>query len=266
MEFWLSDSSTTIDLGDNVKTITLGESERAFEVSRFARSNGGFLKGIGNYSPKKFQFTRDDFIRSSTQLHAWNQERNTFMSWFTKPVYDDLYLNFFYSPDGSTNYNTLRTLVYSLKLPDDEFDETWNTNFSRTFELISPSGVFENAVATTGTTNISSTSEQTITITNNGVIEAAPVFYFTPDGTGAKFQVKIAEGFGFRLEGTFSSGVIISYNMKNGILKFDDSEIDFTNYLIGESSPFLFPSFKSTYVYVTASSGIFAWEFNERFI
>jgi hypothetical protein len=260
MEFWLSDDSTTVDLGDNVKSIKLGGSERAFNVVEFARTNGGFLKGIGNYSPKSFSFTRDDYITTSDEQHAWNSQRNTFIKWFTKPVYKDLYLNMSYSTDSLT----LRQLVYPVKIPEDSFDRTWNKNFDRSFELVSPSGIWETTTNTTGSIAMTSTNEQEITITNDGTVECAPIFTFTPTSTGAIFQVKLSEEYGFRLEGTFSSGVELSYNMSNGIFKISDAEVDVTNYITA-GSPFLYP-ITATSVFVTASSGVFGYSFPRRFI
>lgn len=260
MRFWLSDDSTTVDLGDEVKEITLGESERSYEIARFARSNGGYLRGIGNYSPKKFEFLRDDYITQTAELHAWNEQRNNFMLWFTKPVYKDVYLNMQYSTDTIE----LRTLVYPLKLPSDKFSETWNTNFNRSFEMISPSGTWQNTSATTGTTAIGSTSEQAVDITNDGILECTPIFSFTPDGAGTIFQVKLADGYMFRLEGTFSSGVAIDYYMLDGTLKINNAMVDATNYLTA-GSPFSFPA-GSTSVFVTASVGTFGWDFNEKYV
>lgn len=260
MRFWLSNDTTSVNLGDEVKEIELGESERSFEVARFARSNGGFIRGIGNYSPKKFSFTRDDFITTSAEQHAWNQQRNNFMVWFTQPFYQDLYLNMQYSTDTIS----LQTQVYPLKLPEDRFNETWNINFSRGFELISPSGVWENTSATTGTTTIGSTSEQMVIVDNDGVIEAVPTYSFTPDGAGTLFQVKIAEGFGFRLEGTFSSGVTIDYQM-DGRMFIGGAEVDVSNYLTA-GSPFNFPSNRSTHVFVSATVGTFGWSLKDRYV
>lgn len=261
IKFWLSDDSTEIlILGDNMKTITIGGSARAFNVVEFAYSNGGYLRGLGNYSPKKFTFTRDDFIRNTEEHHAWNQSRNDVVKWFTKPPTTFIYLNMLYS----TNNTTLRTAVYPIEIPEDDFDGNYNQNFSRSFELISPSGIWECTTEITGSTSISSTGEQEVLITNNGVIECAPIFTFTPDSTCSVFQIKLEEGYGFRLEGSFSSGVALAYNMKNGIFSIGGAETDVSNYLIS-GSPFLFPV-TSTYIYFIGCVGTFEYNFCERYV
>lgn len=260
MEFWLSDNSTHIDLGNNVREITIGGSEREFEIAKFSRSNGGYLKGIGNYSPKKFTLVRDDFMEDSEELTAWNSRRNNFVKWATRESYDDIYMNMSYSTDAIT----LRTLVYFTDIPDDSFDMNWGANLKRKYELLAPSGVWETTTEISTSVAITSTNEQAVTITNNGTIPCSPIYTFTPDGACSVFQVRIAEGYGFRLTGTFSSGVVIAYNMNSGTLTFDGSVVDYTNYLY-DGTPFNFPT-KSTYVFVTASSGTFEYSFYERYI
>ena len=259
MEFWLSDNTTTLDHGDNVRTINLGGSDREYEIQRFARSNGGYLKGVGNYSPKKFTLTRDDYIEDSAELTAWNERRNDFVRWATRETYDDVYLNMSYSTDAIT----LRTLVYFDQIPDDEFDMTWNANLKRKYGMLSPSGYWETTTNVTTSVAITSTNEQAVTITNAGNIPCSPTFTFTPDGVCSVFQVRMAEGYGFRLEATFST-IAITYNMDNGILQLGGATVDHTNYLTN-GTPFNFPV-KSTYIYVTASSGTFEYSFPKRFI
>jgi len=260
MEFWLSDDSTHIDLGDNVREITLGGSDREFNVNKFSRSNGGYLKGIGNYSPKKFTLTRDDYMENSVELTAWNSRRNDFVKWATRESYDDIYLNQSYSTDAIT----LRTLVVFTSIPDDKFNMSWAGNLRRKYDLISPSGVWETTTSVSTSVAITSTSEQAVTITNNGTVPCSPLFSFTPDGACSIFQVRITEGYGFTLSGTFSSGVEITYNMDSGDMTLGGATVDYTNYLT-DSTPFNFPA-KSTSVYVTASSGTFEWLFYERYI
>lgn len=260
MRFWLSDDSTTLDLGDNVHTISLGGNNRNFNVVEFANSNGGYLRGVGNYSPKKFTFTRDDYITTSAEQHPFNSQRNTFMKWFTRSFTTYVYLNMAYS----TDLITLRTKVYPTKLPEDEFANNWVRDFGREFEVISPSGIWETTTQITTSVTISSSNEQEITITNNGVIECAPIFSFTPSTGCSVFQVKMADNFGFRLEATFSSGVQISYYMNTGILTIGGAEVDVSNYLI-LGSPFLFPA-KTTSIFVTACNGVFEYSFPLRYI
>jgi len=258
-EFWLSDGTTTLDLGDNVKEISLEGGKRNFDIVDFALSNGGYIRGVGSYSARKFSVTRDDFIQANENI-AWNQRRTDFMKWFTKPVYASLYLNMQYSTDAIT----LRTRVYPTKLGKDTFKNSWNYNDGRDFELVSPTGIWEETTAIAANVSITSTNEQTVTISNTGMLESAPIFSFTPDSASATiFQVKISEGYGFRLEGSFST-VIISYYMSNGKLTVDGAEVDATNYL-SAGSPFLFP-ITSTAFYVTASSGVFNYSFNKRYI
>lgn len=261
MRFWLSDATTTIDLGDEVKTITLGNSDRQFNVENFARSNGGYLKGFGNYSPKVFTFSRDDFITISDEQHAWNGQRNSFMQWLTRDATTYIYLNMAYSTDSIT----LRTKVYPTKLPKDTFNGNWNTNFDREFELISPTGFWETTTDIAASFNLTSTNEHEITLTNNGIIECAPIFNFTPISSAVLFQVKLSEGYGFRLEGTFSSGVTISFDMSNSKFYIDNNETDLTNYLTA-GSPFLFPPYQSKSLFVYGSSGVFSYSFKERYI
>ncbi len=257
-EFWLSDDTTTISLGDNVREISIKGSKRAFDVVEFAQSNGGYIRGIGNYEPKEFEISRDDFIQANENM-AWNQRRTDFMKWFTKPVYETLYLNMQYSTDSLT----IRTRVYPTKIAGDKFKDTWNINNDRSFTLISPSGIWEETTAISTSVAITSTGEQTVYLTNAGMLEVAPIFSFTPSGAGTLFQVKISEGYGFRLEGTFST-FKIDYYMSNGDMKINGAIVDVTNYLTA-GSPFLFP-ITATSVFVSASSGTFEYSYYKRYI
>lgn len=262
MRFWLSDATTTLDLGDYIHTLNIGGNTRNFSVEQFARSNGGYLKGVGNYSPKEFTFSRDDFIVNSTWTdnHAWNIDRNTFMRWFTKPASTYIYLNMNYSSDAIT----LRTKVYPIELPNDNFSKNWNTDFDRSFKLLSPTGVWESSSNSTASVSITSTAEQEVTFTLKGIIEVNPSFYFTPIANCGLFQVKVSEGYGFRLEGTFLAGELLEYNMQNGLFYIAGSETDVTNYLTA-GSPFTIPII-STSVFVYASSGVFAYSYKERYV
>ncbi len=82
MEFWLSStgSTETLNLGDNVKEIEIGASERSFDLIENVFSGGGIIKGIGTYSPKNFRLSRDEWITTSSEYTAFNPLRSTFTS------------------------------------------------------------------------------------------------------------------------------------------------------------------------------------------
>lgn len=262
--FWLYDGTNTLELDSVVNGLTLGGSKRNFEVIEFAGTNGGSIRGFGNYQPKTIIVTRKEIAESGDST-AWNSRRNDFMLWFTAPAYKIIW---FYVKNGEGTL-TLRTRVYCQEIDQDSYKYYRITESERAFKLISPDGFFENVTATDNSSTplaIVDNTENTVAITNAGNIECPCIFYFTPTANQTSFQVKLADGYGFKLEQTyFLAGKEIKYNTLDGSLYIDNVLQNPLQFLTAGSIFQLPPG--AVNIYVTCSgAGSFEYEFYTRYI
>lgn len=257
--FYLTDLTTTISLDDNVSQLILGGNKREFSVINFAGSNGGMIKGNGKYSEKTFKLVRREYA-TGTNVNAWNARRNAFMAMATKPAYTPVYL---YVVNGEDNL-TFRTRVYFTDIDGDKYKYI-KVSDTRDFTFISPEGFYTSTTLTTATTAITTGAEQTIALSNSGIIECPLLCKFTPTGNETIFQVILYNNYGFRLEGNFNAGVQITYNTASGVMTIGGSEVNAKQYLT-QGDIFEIPS-GSPNIYVGASGpGSFIYEFYARMI
>lgn len=253
------DESITLSLDDNAQELAIGGVSRNFDIVDYMGADGGYLKGFGNYSSRKIKISRKEKAEGSDGS-AWNSRRTDWMAFFTKPAYEDWYL---YILDGEGT-STYRALCYCEETSEDKYTFIRISDM-REFSLIIPEGVFTKTTSTTDSLSITSDNEHSMSFTNNGLIECAPTFNYTPTGNEESFAVKISEEFGFLLAGTFIAGSEISYNMATGILTIGGAMVNIANYLV-KGSPFKIRSGTTT-LYITCSgAGSFDYEFYERTI
>jgi hypothetical protein len=255
--FYLYDNTNTLNLDDRVYEISFGGNKRNFDIVNFASADGGYLRGFGNFSPKKFKIVERE-KRDSGDIHFWNSRRDDFIKMFTQPPYIQPYL---YAVDGE-NTSTWRTPVVCEDIGDLSFKNYYvpdNTDIT----LTGYEGVWTSLTSNSSTLSITSNSEHSFTLTNNGTIECAPTFSFTPTGNEESFSVKIAEDFGFLLEGTFTAGVQISYNMSTGVLYIGGAMVSLSQYL-SKGSHFKIPNGTNTVYVLCSGAGTFEYEFYER--
>lgn len=261
-QYWLyldDGSSDTLELDEEINELTLGGNKRRFKFLDYAGQSGSAVRGFGSYGKKTFLVTRIDKVESG-DITAWNSRRNDFMKFFTVPAYKTIYL---YCKDGE-NSLTLRTRVYTEEIPADKY-KNYRISDKRTFKVVSPSGVWESTTASTGSEAIIGSSEQQVSLTNNGILECPITIEFTPTANETEFRVKIFEGYGIRFSGSFTAGIKISYNMKTGKLTLGGSEVNAAQY-IAAGSPFQIPTGSTTAFVKCSGAGTFEYSFNERYI
>jgi hypothetical protein len=263
-QYWIyyidgAGSSNTLNLDNELNELTLGGNKRRFQFLDYAGQSGSALRGIGAYSKKQFIVTRTETIESG-DASAWNSKRNDFMKYFTVPSYLDTYL---YCQDGEQS-KTLRTKVFCEQIPDDKY-KNFRISDKRAFKLTSPSGVWENTSSTTGSVAITGSTEQSTSLTNNGILECPMTISFTPTGAETSWRIKIFEGYGIRFGGTFTAGVKYSYNMKTGKLTRGGAEVNAAQF-IAAGSPFQLPIGTTTAYIKTSGAGTFEYAYNERYI
>jgi hypothetical protein len=259
-QYWLYDGTNTLELDERIVKLSLGGNKRAFSFKNYMGANGASIRGFGEYSTKKFILTRIEKAESG-DLSAWNSRRNDFMIWATKARVTDVWL---YQKDGE-NSITMRTKVYFSKIPSDQYDHLLISK-ERPFELISPSGVWENTTATTDTEAITSSVEQTVSITNNGNIEAPIQCKFTPTGNETLFSCYLYNNYGFTLERSFfTAGQQIIYDTEDNVMTIAGTEVELAQYLTA-GSVFNIPTGTFNLYVKCSGPGTFAYSFNQRYI
>jgi hypothetical protein len=257
--FWLQDDDANkLILDSTVQELTLGGNKRAFKVVEFLGAAGGFVRGFGNVSQKKFIVTRTEKIESGDET-AFNSRRFDFTKWFSYPRWKNIW---FYILDGESSI-TMRTKVYAVQIPEDKY-KYYHIATGRSFMLVSPKGIFENTTADTDTEAITSSLEQTVSITNDGIWDTPIKLKFTPTGNETVFQVRKTDNFSVRLEGNFNAGDQVVYDTADNSLTIDGVEQNPTQYITSGSVFNIDPGTQDLYV-KTSGAGTFAYEFNERY-
>lgn len=257
--FWISNGTTTLNLDDYVSSLEVGGLKRNFNVEDFAGTNGGYLKGIGNFSPRKLKFQKIERAEG-TDGTAFNSRRNDFMAFFLKPFWEDWY---FYIKDGEGT-STYRTLCYCTDIDSDKYKYV-RISDDKKFEIILPNPVFESTTVNSTNVAITGSNEQTVTITVGGNTDANPIYSFTPTAAETSFQVSSSEGWKWRLDGTFALGVQISFNMGNGELTIGGAVVDLTSYLIA-GSPFPLVCGTNTIYVKCSGAGTFNYSYSNRIV
>lgn len=258
--FWLQDEdSNTLALDDNVQELTLGGNKRAFKVIEFAGAAGGFIRGFGTPGPKRLIVKRKEKAEAGDST-AWNSRRNDYQSWFTRSRTNKVWL---YIRNGEDTF-TIRTRVYATDIGDDKYKFMRITDM-RDIVLTMPKGVYENVTATTATVAITSSSTQSIALTNNGLWETPITCKFTPTGDESLFSAQIADQYGFQLEKTsFLAGLEIIYNTGTNALTIDGETESLPQFLTA-GGVFNIPAGSSTLNVRCSGPGSFTYEYNERY-
>ena len=261
-DVYLYDGTNTLELDSEAVEITIGGNSRRFDFIDYAGQSGSQIRGIGSYSRKKFVVTHKEYAESG-DTNAWNSRKTDFESWFTRPVWDTIWL-YIVAGEGTP---TIRTRVYCTKIPDMVLSYLKFAD-SRSFEIVSIDGIFESTSSTSDTLAITGSTEQEDTIVVTGTIEASPVFSYTPTGDSETlFRVKTAENYLFEITHptAFNAGSEIAYDMSTGKLTFGGAQVIAGQYLT-KGSPFNLPVGTNT-VYITCSgAGTFGWSYNARYI
>lgn len=259
-EVWLSDQdSNTLELESTINELTLGGMKRNFKILDYVGTNGGVIKGFGTMKSRKFKVARKEKVEGSDN-NFFNSRRLDYTSWFTRPRTDTIYLNIRNGEDTKT----YRTQVYTMDIGSDKSGNLKITDM-RSMTLESPSGVFDNITATTDTEAITGGTEASVAIANGGILETSIICNFTPSANATIYQVIAFDTYGFRLEGSFNSGVEISLDTSDGTLLIDSVEQKLSQYLTSGGLFNINPGSNTLKVYSDAS-GTFDYSFNERVI
>lgn len=253
----VSGEGTTFDIDTEAIQITFPGVSRAFSKSDLF-SDGSAIFGSGAFQTGKIIFTKK-FKKSGTGT-AWNSLRTAVMRYLGLPKWKILY---FYLVE-STGIVTMRVRVWPISRGDEQYSSLVISN-EMSFAFQMEKAYFEE-VTETSTTKVLTTSApgvyETLTVTNNGIINTPPVIKFTPSVACSLFQVELATDYGFRLESSFLAGVEITYDCRTGMATVGGLTV---NGILTAGSVFtLEPGTNTLYIY--AAAGAFEVEHYERFI
>ena len=175
---WLENDSTTYDIDNNIVNVTIGKIKRNFKTIPYLGATGGIIKGFGTYSPREVMMSRVETSKTG-DTSAWNDERNTLISFLTVRPDQALWL---YMRDGENSID-LKLRLYPQDFGDEKF-KNFNKIDDRTIKFLAPAGVWENDNLSSGSEAITSSTPQTVSITNGGNVEVPVRYKFTPTAAG----------------------------------------------------------------------------------
>jgi hypothetical protein len=257
--YYLSDLSTTYVFDTNAWSIDLGMPKRNWKIDKNAGCHGGILRGMGYYEDRTIKIEMK--FRGSGAT-TFDSIRNTFLTWINKAHWQTLYFYVVFA-DGTT---TTRAQCFPSPSGGEKYKYI-KISESMSYLFNCPDPFFYNVTPnTTGSPlAITSATEQTQAVTNAGNIDCPIKCKFTPTGNETFFQVKIAEDYGFRLEGSFLAGVQIIYDTADGSMTIGGTEVQASQYLADGTEFNILPGANSLYI-LCSGAGSFAWEFSERYV
>lgn len=217
-------------------------------------NNTAYITGSGNFKSSELTFTAR--YRKGTYNTAWNDLRYAITRWIGITKRKALY---FYIVDS--NGDTFRTRVYPQSYGTESY-RTINISNDISFSFFMKDGYYEKVTASSTTTTLTGTTVETLNVTNNGLLPVPPLIEFTPSATATQLQVTTNEGYGFKIEGSWSSGTIIQYDCKTSNVYINGN---ITAGLQTAGSVFTLEPGTST-LYIYAQAGDFEVSINERYI
>lgn len=238
----------TLDLDDYVQDIELDLPSRDFKLID-TLSNGGVIRGFGNFSGRKMQV--------STKFRASNEtQRQTILQWFSRAASKEMYL--YKAISGFTG----RMRVWGMPSGGESYKQV-SISDSIKFTLFSKSTFFEATTLTTAATiSVTSTTMQNETVTVNGA-DVNPIFYFTPSADFSFIQIKNSENYGLRSDYTFISGTEIIIDTRSSTLTITINGVEVYNTFSSTSRPFLLDQVTNS-LDIWATSGTLLVKYYER--
>lgn len=165
--------------------------------------------------------------------------------------------------DVEVTVNTLRMVVY----PSLSGGETWKTyrlSDDVRFLLFSKTPYFTSTTLFETSISITSTSEQTTSV-NIQSLKTPCIYEFDNSTTINIFQVKLYDGFGFRVSYSVTTGSsnIVVDTRDSDLLFYENGNQLTSNYFSNTSTPFMLDSGDNT-IYVTAAEGTLKVQYYER--
>jgi hypothetical protein len=212
--------------------------------------DGAILTGSGFMEGRTAKISRV-FLRTE------ESDRLDWMSWFTRPPYETLYLR-----RTTTNFDGICQVKPALSGGETFNVRNFNYGKEISFDLYMASPYFESTTLTTTSIAITSSAQITgvVNISGNKVF---PQYEIWSSNVITQFEVKTAEGYGFHLDYNFSAGSTINVRTSDSSLICTISGTPLTGYFSALSTPFELINGNNT-LYVKADVGTLLVKYYER--
>jgi hypothetical protein len=261
--FYLSsDGSVGLDnflLDENIIDITLPNSDRNYQaIDKF--SNGCIIDGYGELKAGQISFNMQFRTKHDSVVYAnaFNFYRNSIMKYFGVSKNQIIYFNRV-NADGTTH----RQRIYPVNKSSENYryGAGISENVSFTFQM--ENSYYYDTIANTSNYSVLSTTYESFTVNNNGVIPVAPMFSFTPSQNFSSLSITLHYGnYGFTLASTFLSGEILTFDCATGEVTQNGNVV---SGIQSAGSIFSIPTGSVT-LHITACPGTLTTSFNERYL
>ena len=250
MSYYLKIDADTLLISDESTEYNVDLPTRSFSQVNIM-ADGGIVSGNGKFRGRQITLSKV-FIKDK------EQDRIDFIDFFNAQLNKTLYfykaitgftgkMRVYGSPGGGEAYRIKRSAFSD----------------SVAFKLWSEDAYFTSTTETTGATKtITSTIEETETITLNGVSQAV-VWEFTPTADFTTFQIKNDSGNGFIATHDFKNGDAIVIDTRGSDLSCTVNGSPVLDLFSNTSTPFPLSTGDNT-IYVTATSGSLNIRYSEK--
>ncbi len=247
--YTLENDTTTFNIDDFYISFESGLPKMVYTQNETI-SDGAIIDGVGSIGGRTAKVSRA-FLRT----HEY--ERDQFLQWFSQPVYKDIYLR-----RNSTWFNGI-VKVYTA-IEGGEAYKTRDFNFvdGMDFSIFMTSPYFESTTLTTISSTLVSSTQHILTVNISGY-KCYPCYSITSTNALTMFEVKTAEGYGFRVDYNFNANDVINITTSGSQLIMTINGIRVDGYFTEGSSPFELQSSNNT-LYVTGSASTFNILYYER--
>lgn len=245
----LENGTTSLDIDDYYVSFETGLPAGNYKL-RNTIGDGGLVTGNGVIGGRIAKVSR-----AFTRVEE--DERDNFLSWFTKPSHETVYLR-----KTTTNFDGIQEI--KPMLAGGEKYNVRNFNYSKnvSFTMMMANPYFESTSLSTSVITVTSSVVQTETVEISGM-KVFPTFELTSTNAVTLFQVKTAEGHGFRIDYTFepSDVIVVKTTDSNLICEVNDVRLD--GYFSSDSTPFELNSSNNT-LYIKADAGDLKIQYYKR--
>lgn len=251
---WLAveGEGTTYSIDDNIVSVAITARQRGYEqINQFR--NGAYISGAGQFAPGSLILERN--YKKSGSGNVWNSLRNALLYYLTIPFYKKLYI---YRVDSSGVETRARIVPASI---GGEKYTSYAISEMNSFEFYFMDAYWQRTSATSQAQTLTSTTLEIVTVNNVGTYDVYPQIQMVPTSTMSTFQIQLAEGYGFTLTQSVTSGQTLIYNCADSTITLNGNAI--TGIQTAGSTFSLAPGSNTLYVY--AQAGTLTISYNERY-
>lgn len=245
----LEDATTYFNIDNYYVSFESGLPKGQYKMNKII-GDGGIITGSGALEGRIAKISRA-FLKSE------EAQRKEFISWFTRPAYDTIYLR-----RTTTSFDGICQCKPTMSGGEQFASRNFNYGKEVSFDIYMNTPYFESTTLTTTSIAIASTATTSGTITINGH-KVFPQYEITSTLAMTQFEVKLAEGYGFHMDYSFTASDTVNVKTSDSSLICTINGNNIYGYFSALSTPFdLRPG--SNTLYVKANTGTLLIKYYER--